>query len=456
MFLKKLARLRFFHAQACKTEVSRRVAGLACSLLLVGSTGLAPAFALSLGQKKSNLQLPLNSKLDDGTESSTDSSSTTETTETTETTDTTSGASTSGDLAPAIDTSTAAAGPGADLSPMKLGDDEPVSSTPAEPADSGKSPTFKIRATEDNKLPNGTAAPEGLPSTSVKPGPKAEKAEKPKKDNKLGHSLSETARDVNALPLALIQDEEESKSKAEFLETSEQRQIAALWDATLNRSPDIQFVVQKLVPNSDKGHAATVMARALSGVLAGSISMAGMVSPTQGTYMAQNFSHQLLGQLMGVVERRDQKMAQLGQAELIALYDMVRRTSDKLVDNYRLYKKNVVTLNRATTDFEELNNMMKAARSGQDAAKQLEMEYTVRKAQRDVIGISDDIHRFRQGLVDMAGADAVGKLDVSVQDELQNLGESSSQTIAAPVPQPIDNATPALASPAPKAKDKTL
>ncbi len=444
MFLKKLARLRFFRAQACKTEVSRRVAGLACSLLLVGSTALAPASALSLGQKKSNLQLPLNSKLDDGTESSADSSNTS---------NTTSGAS--GDLAPAIDTSTPAAAPGADLSPMKLGDDEPVSSTPAEPSDAGTSPTFKIRATEDNKLPNGTAAPEGLPSTSMKPG-KAEKAEKPKKDNKLGHSLSETARNVNAVPLPLIQTEEEVQSKAEFLETSEQRQIAALWDATLNRSPDIQFVVQKLVPNSDKGHAATVMARALSGVLAGSIGAAGIFSPTQGTYIMQNFSQQALGQLMGVVERRDQKMAQLGQAELISLYNMVRSTSDKLVENYRLYKKNIITLNRATTDFEELNNMMKAARSGQDAAKQLEMEYTVRKAQRDVINISDDIHRYRQGLVDMAGADAVGKLDVSVQDELQNLGEGSSQTIAAPVPQPIDNTTPALASPAPKAKDKTL
>jgi len=441
MFLKKLARLRFFHAQACKTEVSRKVTGLACSLLLVGSTGIAPAFALSLGQKKSNLQLPLNNKLDEGTESSDSASSSANSTESS--TGTTSSASASTDLAPSGDSSAQAAAaapataPSADLSPMKLGDDEPVSATPAQPSAEGESTTtFKIRATEDNKLPNGTAPAEGLPSTSVKPG----KAEKQKKGNNLGHSLTETARDVNAVPLALIQNEDETKSKAEFLETSEQRQIAALWDATLNRSPDIQFVVQKLVPNSDKGHAATVMARALSGVLAGSIGAAGIFAPTQGTYIMQNFSQQALGQVMGVVERRDQKMAQLGQSELIALYDLVRRTSDKLVDNYRLYKKNVITLNRATTDFEELNNMMKEARAGQDAAKQLEMEYTVRKAQRDVIGISDDIHRYRQGLVDMAGADAVGKLDVAVQDELQNLGESTAGS--------------ALADKA--AKDKTL
>jgi uncharacterized membrane-anchored protein YhcB (DUF1043 family) len=67
---------------------------------------------------------------------------------------------------------------------------------------------------------------------------------------------------------------------------------------------------------------------------------------------------------------------------------------------------------------------------GQDAAKQLEMEYTVRKAQRDMINISDDIHRYRQSLTDMAGNDAVDKLDQDVQTELQNLGEGNSSLIA--------------------------
>ena len=74
--------------------------------------------------------------------------------------------------------------------------------------------------------------------------------------------------------------------------------------------------------------------------------------------------------------------------------------------------------------------MMKDARAGQDAAKQLEMEYTVRKAQRDMISISDDIHRYRQSLTDMAGPEAVDKLDKDVQSELQNLGEANESAIA--------------------------
>ena len=183
--------------------------------------------------------------------------------------------------------------------------------------------------------------------------------------------------------------------------------------------------MQKLVPTSDTGHAATVMTRMLGGVLAGSVGAMGMIAPSQAMYAGQSFANQALGQLMGAVDDKAKKRAQLGQAELISLYQMVRATSDKLVDNYRQYKKHVVGLNRATTDFEELNNMMKEARAGQDAAKQLDMEYTVRKAQRDVIAISDDIHRFRQGLIDMSGADAVEKLDQAIQEELQNLGESS-------------------------------
>lgn len=415
MFSEKLASLTA--NDGVRKAINRRIYSVACSALLIGSTGLSSqAMAMSLGQKKPGLQLPLNTELEDGLDSdlSTSGSANSSDSNTAET------KTSSSESKPESKSSKP------DLTPFKLGDD---AAPAAEPVKEGDSPTFKIQASESNMLPNGTAQAEGLPSKSVKGESKT--ASKGGKAGKLGATLSETANSVNAVPLALVSDESETQQKAEFLETSERKQISALWDATLNRSPDIQFVVQKLVPTSDTGHATTVLTRMLGGVLAGSIGAVGMIAPSQGTYAAQSFASQALGQLMGVVDDKQKKKAQLGQSELIMLYNMVRSTSDKLVENFRLYKKNVVCLNRATTDFEELNNMKQQALASADAAKQLDMEYTVRKAQRDVIALSDDIHRYRQGLIDMAGNDAVMKLDQSVQEELQNLGEASPNSALA-------------------------
>lgn len=398
--------------------------------MLLGSAALSSqAMALSLpkSQKKGNFQLPLNSRLEDGLDSGITTSATQNTTAT----------PASAIEVPKVEATKIEATKSIDLKPFGLNDSD-TSAKPVEET-SGDTPTFKIQASESNLLPNGTTANEGLPAKSMKPEKGWLGMGKPKKAKDLIKTPMDAAKATNSMPLALIDNADETQQKAEFLETSEQKQIAALWDATLNRSPDIQFVVQKLVPTSDSGHAATVMTRMLGGVLAGSVGAMGMIAPSQAMYAGQSFANQALGQLMGAVDDKAKRKAQLGQAELISLYQMVRATSDKLVDNYRQYKRNIVGLNRATTDFQDLNNMMKEARAGQDAAKQLDMEYTVRKAQRDVIAISDDIHRFRQGLVDMSGAEAVEKLDQSIQEELQNLDESSSNTaIGGKIPEPKD------------------
>lgn len=425
MFLEKLASLG---VSTCSSRshlhFSRRVFSMACSIMLLGSAALSSqAMALSMpkGQKKGNFQLPLNSRLEDGLDSGITTSATQNTTAT----------PASAIEGPKVEATKIETTKSIDLKPFGLND----SDTAAKPVEetSGDTPTFKIQASESNLLPNGTTANEGLPAKSMK-AEKSEKSERgfmglgKKHAKDLIKTPMDAAKATNSMPLALIDNADETQQKAEFLETSEQKQIAALWDATLNRSPDIQFVVQKLVPTSDSGHAATVMTRMLGGVLAGSVGAMGMIAPSQAMYAGQSFANQALGQLMGAVDDKAKRKAQLGQAELISLYQMVRATSDKLVDNYRQYKRNIIGLNRATTDFEELNNMKNDARASQDAAKQLDMEYTVRKAQRDVIAISDDIHRFRQGLIDMSGAEAVDKLDQSIQEELQNLGESSSST----------------------------
>lgn len=376
------------------------------------------ALSLPLSGKKGSLQLPMNERLDDlqveapQTATPADSGATKTDTETTGATKSDTTPSTTNNVEKPADK------PTIKLAPLKLNDEDAEIQENA-----GK--VFQLHETKNDLAPAAKEA-SGLPTQSMKPG-----KDKDGKAKKLSRSAQEAAAKATLQPLPLIDSQSEISDKSEFLEKTETKQIAALWEATLNRSPDIQFVIQRMVPTSKAAHGATVLARMLSNVIYAGIGSMGMIAPNQGTYAAQNFAASALGQLTGAIDSKEKKNAQLGEAELIALYNMVRNTADKLVDKYRDYKKSLVNLNRATTDFQDLNNMMKEARQGQDAAKQLEMEYTVRKAQRDMVNISDDIHRYRQSLIDMAGGDAVDKLDKDVQGELQNLGEGNT-LIAAP------------------------
>jgi hypothetical protein len=384
-------------------------------------TDAAMAISLPTSGKKPNFHLPAADKLDDSvTESDTTADSTTSSTE---------------------------ADKPLDLSSIKLGDDKAKSDTPSEEG------TLKTGATINQFEPKGPMGEgtTGLPSTSIKLGEgkddKADKKDKKdKKDSKtaaLGKGdVKDTAKAVNAQPLALINSNEELNEKSELLDNSEKKQIADLWDATLERSPDIQFVVQKLVPTSDKGHATHIMMKMLSSVMYGAVGSMAMVSPTQGTYVAQNFAASLLGQLNGTLDKKQLAKMSLTQGEIISLYNMVRTTADRLVDQYRCYKKFTVSMDRAATDLEDLRNMAKDARVGQDAAKQLEMEYTLRKAQRDIDEKVEDVHRYRQNLMDIAGPEAIAKLDTQIKSEMQQLDDTKLQTdhvlqLAQPGPNPI-------------------
>lgn len=393
-----------FHLKPTKHRALSLLLGALALSSQLSLTDAAMAISLPTSGKKPNFHLPAADKLDDSvTESDTTADSTTGSTE---------------------------ADKPLDLSSIKLGDDKAKSDTPSEEG------ALKTGATINEFAPKGPMGEgtAGLPSTSIKLGDdKADKKDKKdKKDSKtaaLGKGdVKDTAKAVNAQPLALINSNEELNEKSELLDNSEKKQIADLWDATLERSPDIQFVVQKLVPTSDKGHATHIMMKMLSSVMYGAVGSMAMVSPTQGTYVAQNFAASLLGQLNGTLDKKQLAKMSLTQGEIISLYNMVRTTADRLVDQYRCYKKFTVSMDRAATDLEDLRNMAKDARVGQDAAKQLEMEYTLRKAQRDIDEKVEDVHRYRQNLMDIAGGDAIQKLDIQIKNEMQQLDDTKLQS----------------------------
>jgi hypothetical protein len=290
------------------------------------------------------------------------------------------------------------------------------------------SKTYKLEESKNEFVPKGPAGDEGgLPSESLVAPKEAKALTKDKKKGKgkdkeevAAETTLEQAKKVNVMPVALTNTPAESQMKSDQLENSEQKQISQLWEATLQRSPDIQFVVQKLVPSTDGAHTSTVLMRLVTTALYAGVSAAGTISPGQSSYAMQNGAANILGQISGAVEGKHAKQANLNQSEMIALYQLVRNTADKMVDHYRDYKKNMVGIQRASADFEDLKAM--AAESN---SRPLETEYTLRKQKRDIESIADDVHRYRQNLIDLAGSEAVDKLDTDIARELQMLGESA-------------------------------
>jgi len=230
-------------------------------------------------------------------------------------------------------------------------------------------------------------------------------------------SLTKQAAAVNVGPIPLLETDNETQKKVDTILDAEKAELADLWEATLTRSPDIQFVVQKLQPTSNQAHLTNILARMLSTAAFGGMGAMSMMSPNMGTYAAASMGGSMIQNVLGMAQGKADKKAKLSQEEELMMFNMVRNICDKLVASFRDYKKSSSSLTRASSDLQDLQGMVAEARAGQDSAKQLEMEYTLRKQQRDLDALADDLRRHRQSLIDLAGADAVAKLDKQLVDE---------------------------------------
>ncbi len=304
-----------------------------------------------------------------------------------------------------------------DLSPMSL-------DGAATPDSSGSDGNYlKSTVTETDYVPKGQDAQTKSANLST-----MTVGEEKKKGGFFRRGLLKQAKDVNVMPLPLIETAEETAEKTDMVENAEKTQLADLWEAALGRSPDIQFVIQKLMPTSDPGHAATVMMKMLSTVVYGGMNAATMVMPGAATYAGTSVGASMMMNLINGMESKNAKKAQISQEQQIMLYKMVRDVADRMVDNYRTYKRDMISLSRSLTDLSDLQAMISEARQTQDAAKQIEMEYTLRKAQRDVDVVANNVKHHRQSLIDLSGPEAVSKLDKQLDEEQKAVEVASPVT----------------------------
>lgn len=368
---------------------------LAASLSLITS-GLTGSGVMALAGKKPSLKLPVYDKLD---------------------------------LQAAPEPAQAAES-NADLAPLTLNSPLEKKADADATATEDGSETLNVTVTKDQFVPKGPMESENdtLKSTfSVKNS-------KITGDGSGKGSLVDQATMINASPLTLQPTTDEQASKLTEEQQIEKEQMTALWEAALQNSPDINFVLSKLMPSADPSKTVTILMKTLSTVIYTGIGGIGVMAPGQGTYMMQNLSYNVFSQLLGAAEGARAKKANISQAEQIMLYNMIRNTAKQVVGDYRDYKLQHKKLMSANSDFEELKKMVSEASAG-NASQQIEMQYTLKKAQREISDIGAQLGKYRQHLIDLSGQDAIEKLDASIDKEFQG----QTQLAGSPEEKKIDD-----------------
>jgi hypothetical protein len=263
-----------------------------------------------------------------------------------------------------------------------------------------------VAGPQDNTEKPGNVNPNVPPPATIKLSKHGPKATDPLTD----------AKKVGLMPLSLRESNEEIDQKLDYLLATEKSEMVDLWEATLTNSPDIQLVTQRLMPTSNGSHATTIMSRMLNAAIIGAI---GTISrgANPGTVAITQSGGTILSGLLGAQDRKMLRKQNITDEQMIILYKIVRDTADKLVENYRTYKRTVAAFQRATSDLADYKGMALELSGSHDTLGQMEAQYVLRKQQGDIDGIRYDLRQYRQQIVDLAGAKATLHLDEQLEEE---------------------------------------
>ncbi|MBS1953076.1 MAG: hypothetical protein JST89_02760 [Cyanobacteria bacterium SZAS-4] len=392
-------------ASASKVSTIRKFAFVAIGVSLIAQT-VSPCLALGLSSSKKNtaLQYEVYSKMSPGAGPQTN------------------------DLqkqVPQLDNSPATAAKPVDLSPVTMDEGDKTADTSLGPSEEG---VFKATVKRDHVATSGPIEQTDiLKPKSVKPSSR-------------GGSVAEQARYANAMPLPLQSSNDEDSNKEDVKFNAEKLELADLWDSTLARSQDIQFVVQKLMPSNNSGKTANVMMKMLSATVFGGMSMMTMMAPNMGAQVGANMGASMMMQALNGVQGNADKKARLSQDQAINLYRMVRETADKVVNAYKDYKLSLNACERRTNILTKLQGTVNDVRAGQTAVQQIEMEGVLMRYKADVEEEAEKVARYRQQLVDLSGSEAVAKLDKQLEIDKQRIEEAgiAQSAPAAPATPPAD------------------
>lgn len=259
----------------------------------------------------------------------------------------------------------------------------------------------------------------------------------PDSKRKSSASTLENAEKANCLPLTLFPSREEVAEKRRLALDSQKSQLSALWTATIERSEDIQFVVKVLQPQTDQKHA---VAKGLSLVGGALYNLGSTMSPGARPGLG------LIGapDLTKLFNPSD-KGPPISVGETLVLYKMVRDSADALVENYRNYRRVIAERDAAKMDLSDLEDLRQSVLSDDKSLSTLQFDYTIKKAERDVILSEEKTELYRQKLLDQAGPEAVENLDGQIAKERNALARVIGRPDINPplaLPQPESAAAP--------------
>ena len=201
---------------------------------------------------------------------------------------------------------------------------------------------------------------------------------------------------LNATPLTLVPATDELYTKLTKEQQTEKEEILLLFRLALMKSEDVRNLLKKMYPTGDKVGAESFLNSLVS------------VAKVEEVTMNLNAGFSVSSQLLALAaEKAKYKMTDQERSEFLR---SVRPLFADVVGQYRDYKIKHKQLHIANEDFEDLKKMFADAKN-MDASKQIEMEYTLRKQQKDIDEIGKTLKEYRQFLAELTSEDAVQKID---------------------------------------------
>ena len=236
-----------------------------------------------------------------------------------------------------------------------------------------------------------------------------------------GPETNDSGDDVEPKPS--VSADQLAKSSADL--TAEE--LCDLWDAALANSPDIHFIIEKMAPKKESiksGGVVKDLSHAMySCVLAGE-GVAGASKQSAGA--------QLIMDVLADHQSKADKKSGVKESDAIVLYKMIRDTARKLTTNFYNYKKFMNVLDRANLDLVDLTAMVADTRDKVNSSHRTELDYLLRKQQRDIEAIRISMDRCHNELAVLCGREAVNYLDIRLDENI-----SLSRRTAVRVNRPV-------------------
>ena len=211
---------------------------------------------------------------------------------------------------------------------------------------------------------------------------------------------------------------------------TDQAELAEICAAAFLRSKDIQFVMQKFVSDKDRNHSTASMNKSLFAKICVTLITKRRMSSNdligdpnmRLDYVENRFTFRPSGPRLvlsafnvqaNVVSQRKAPT----ETDATMLYSMIRNLCFKLSDNFYLYKRSVVELDRVSADHKASQRALTDKQTDYDSDTQMRMEFQLRKNRREIEALEDDARKSREALVAIAGDAPVDRLDGQIEAE---------------------------------------